>query len=383
MASMQHVSHKHPTRAFITAVALAAAIGAGPPAAALAAQGGQAVVAHAAYLKTSARLGWNNLITLVPAGTDMSILSGGNAYWLHVRLPDGKTGYITADRYYVQVQPTTAALRSAPSTVRQATPSAAGGAIVQRAAYLKTSPQLGWNNLISLVPAGTQMQLLSGGNAYWLHVRLPNGKSGYITGNQTYVKVTAKTPATPQSASPSASQATSGAGSQSSVPSGASLSPAPSNGFSLPPGVHLDPSITPAAGTSASPQAKFQAVLQIAQSKLGTPYIWGHNEDRGQYGFDCSNYVEYVFHHALGYLFSTSSAVQFHSVGWPVALNAIQPGDLLFFSNTTNPTGSAHVGIYIGNGRMIQEGGGLGKAGYLSITTGFWSHHLVAARRMF
>ena len=259
-----------------------------------------------------------------------------------------------------------------------------GQAVEVRAAYLKTSPRLGWNNIIELVGSGTHMQVLWA-NRYWLNVQLPDGRTGYITANPYWVQQISAPAA--GSASPAAGSASPAAGSaspppaNSGSPTAAAANPAPA--FTLPPGVHMDPSITPIAGENASASAKFAAVLQVAQSKLGTPYIWGHNEDRGQYGFDCSNFTEYVFHHALGYLFSTSSKAQFESVGTPVPLSQMQPGDLLFFSDNSNPTGSAHVGIYIGNGQMIQEGGGLGKVGYLSVTTGYWSHHLVAAHRMF
>ncbi|KUO96247.1 hydrolase Nlp/P60 [Ferroacidibacillus organovorans] len=146
----------------------------------------------------------------------------------------------------------------------------------------------------------------------------------------------------------------------------------------LPLGVHLDPNITPLAPIHATYEQKFQAVLTVAQDKLGTPYIWGHNEDRGQYGFDCSNFTEYVYHHALGYLMSTSSRVQATSVGDPVPIGDMQPGDLLIFNN------GGHVGIYIGNGQMIQEGGGLGKVGYLRVSPGsYWYNHLTAVKRMF
>ncbi|WP_235587154.1 C40 family peptidase [Ferroacidibacillus organovorans] len=145
-----------------------------------------------------------------------------------------------------------------------------------------------------------------------------------------------------------------------------------------PPGVHLDPNIVPAAGVNASYAAKLAAVESVAESKLGTPYIWGHNEDRGQYGFDCSNYTEYVFHHALGYLMTTSSKGQYLYVGVKVPLSAMRPGDLIAFDS------GAHVGIFIGNGQMIQEGGGLGKCGYLPLTpTSYWYHHISAVKRMF
>lgn len=145
-----------------------------------------------------------------------------------------------------------------------------------------------------------------------------------------------------------------------------------------PPGVRVERGFKPIAPLSASLSAKEAAVMQVAQSKLGTPYIWGHNEDRGQYGFDCSNFTEYVYHHALGYLMTTSSKGQYQSVGVSVPPSTMRVGDLLVFLQ------GAHVGIYAGNGQMIEEGGGLGKVGYLSVTgRSYWAQHLSAVKRLF
>lgn len=145
-----------------------------------------------------------------------------------------------------------------------------------------------------------------------------------------------------------------------------------------PPGVRVDSSIRPQAALTATPNSKVQAILTVARSKLGTPYVWGHNEDRGQSGFDCSNFAEYVYHHALGYSFSTSSRVQGRTVGYPVPGRTISPGDLLIFNS------GGHVGIYAGSNQVIQEGGGLGRVGYLSLKPGgYWARHLTAVKRMF
>lgn len=150
-------------------------------------------------------------------------------------------------------------------------------------------------------------------------------------------------------------------------------------GFPLPPpGVHMDLTLTPLAGLRATVAQKRSAVLREAASKLGTPYIWGHNEDRGQYGFDCSNFTEYVYHHALGYSFTTWSRLQCEHVGVSVPTADMQPGDLLCFDY------GGHVGIYAGAGRMIQEGGGLRKVGYLPVRPGsYWYNHLTGVKRMF
>lgn len=148
-------------------------------------------------------------------------------------------------------------------------------------------------------------------------------------------------------------------------------------GFVIPPpGVVMDPGMKPPASPTAPRAQKLAAVLREAARKLGTPYIWGHNEDRGQYGFDCSNYVEYVFHHSLGYLFTDWSVRQYRWVGTPE--KTMRPGDIVFFDQ------GKHCGIYVGGGRMIQEGGGLGKVGYLPLKPGSpWYARVSAIKRMF
>ncbi len=183
----------------------------------------------------------------------------------------------------------------------------------------------------------------------------------------------------------SATSGTAGTSTSSTSPSSSTTTPAtpgtssPSSPIQIPPpGVRIDPNITPIASISATPSAKFAAIVQVAQSKLGTPYIWGHNEDRGQYGFDCSNFTEYVYHHALGYLMTTSSKGQYLNVGDPVSVSQMQPGDLVAFDL------GAHVGIYTGNGQMIQEGGGLKKVGYLPLAPGkYWYNHISAVKRLY
>lgn len=93
-----------------------------------------------------------------------------------------------------------------------------------------------------------------------------------------------------------------------------------------------------------------QAVVKTAMALEGTPYVWGGSQPGG---FDCSGLVQYVYGQ-LGVKMPRTSENQ-ATVGAAVgSLNNAKPGDLLFFAGSDG-TASApgHVGIYVGNGEMI------------------------------
>jgi peptidoglycan DL-endopeptidase CwlO len=92
-----------------------------------------------------------------------------------------------------------------------------------------------------------------------------------------------------------------------------------------------------------SPAARRQAVVSNALSKLGKPYRWGAS---GPNAFDCSGLVKWSFGSAGRALPRSSRAMA--GVGTPVSKANLQPGDLVFFYKPIS-----HVGIYIGNGKMV------------------------------
>jgi cell wall-associated NlpC family hydrolase len=97
------------------------------------------------------------------------------------------------------------------------------------------------------------------------------------------------------------------------------------------------------------------AVVDAATKYLGVPYQWGGTDPRT--GLDCSGLTQRVFADVGIDLPRTSS--QQATAGRPVAgLTNAQPGDLVFFDYSSRP-GIDHVGIYVGDGKMIaapQEG---------------------------
>ena len=88
--------------------------------------------------------------------------------------------------------------------------------------------------------------------------------------------------------------------------------------------------------------------VQIAERYLGVPYVWGGADPAT--GFDCSGLVMYVYRQ-LGIDLLHFSGAQYHE-GTPVPIDALAPGDLVFFR--PGPLGPGHVGMYVGGGRFIQ-----------------------------
>jgi cell wall-associated NlpC family hydrolase len=100
-------------------------------------------------------------------------------------------------------------------------------------------------------------------------------------------------------------------------------------------------------GGSASGSSAGLAAVQAAESQLGLPYVWG-GEQPGV-GFDCSGLVQWAWAQA-GVTIPRTTETQ-----WPalthVSLDALQPGDLLFYQNLDNDGGLVdHVVMYTGSG---------------------------------
>ncbi len=88
-------------------------------------------------------------------------------------------------------------------------------------------------------------------------------------------------------------------------------------------------------------------VVAITQRYLGIPYHWGGASPNT--GFDCSGLVLYVYAQ-VGVQLSHGATDQ-QRASKPVPLNALRPGDLVFYGDAIY---SYHVAICVGGGQVIE-----------------------------
>ncbi|PNS09656.1 C40 family peptidase [Solilutibacter silvestris] len=139
----------------------------------------------------------------------------------------------------------------------------------------------------------------------------------------------------------------------------------------------LDPSVMPAGSPiSSADQGRIQKVLSRAMTLLGIPYRWGGTSTNG---FDCSGLVGYVFRTALGINLPRVSREIAHQ-GTKVQAVDLAEGDLVFFRRGGRG-GIDHVGIYLGDGKFLHAPR-TGRDVTVSKLDGYWSQHLVTARRI-
>ena len=117
-------------------------------------------------------------------------------------------------------------------------------------------------------------------------------------------------------------------------------------------------------------------VVSMAMPFLGTRYRSGGASPSG---FDCSGFTMYLYAQ-LGYSLPHSATAQYKNCGYAVATSDLQPGDLVFFSDSSHAIG--HVGIYIGNGQIIHARYSVGKITIDSLSASYYASRYVGAKRI-
>jgi cell wall-associated NlpC family hydrolase len=101
------------------------------------------------------------------------------------------------------------------------------------------------------------------------------------------------------------------------------------------------------ASTAVAPasSSKVDKLIAFLKSQIGKPYVYGAT---GPGSYDCSGLTQVAFG-TVGVTLPRTSQEQ-STVGTPVSISALQPGDLIFWGGE----GSAfHVGVFIGNGQYL------------------------------
>jgi cell wall-associated NlpC family hydrolase len=145
--------------------------------------------------------------------------------------------------------------------------------------------------------------------------------------------------------SPAPSESTSPA--RSSTPS---TSPSPAGTRTATP-APSDPSATPSPQPAPNPPSVAsgaQRAIDYARAQLGKPYEWGA---AGPDSFDCSGLTMRAWQQA-GVQLPHWSVAQARLVT-KISYADLAPGDLIFWSDNGQPSGTYHVGLYIGGGKMI------------------------------
>lgn len=123
-----------------------------------------------------------------------------------------------------------------------------------------------------------------------------------------------------------------------------------------------------------APEQDGEAISQHALGYLGRPYVTG---GVGDPGFDCSGFVCRVYAES-GHALPRVSRDQARA-GEEVPLDALQPGDLVFFADPGAPI--SHVGMYLGDGHLVHASSGRGEVVVASLGGRWFQERLVAARR--
>ncbi len=132
--------------------------------------------------------------------------------------------------------------------------------------------------------------------------------------------------------------------------------------------------VTPSASALNGSVSKSDIVAE-AKKYIGTPYVWGGTTTKG---FDCSGYTQYVMKRC-GITIPRTTTEQY-KVGTYVAKSNLQPGDLVFLQNTYRE-GISHVGIYIGDGKMIHASSSKGVI-ISDLSSSYYVQHYYGARRI-
>ena len=133
----------------------------------------------------------------------------------------------------------------------------------------------------------------------------------------------------------------------------------------------------PEVSYSGESSANGLAIMNLALTYQGVPYVWGGHSPSG---FDCSGLIYYCAMQNGISIPRCADTQYFEGNGYHVDYDQLLPGDLVFFSSDSSYD-IEHVGIYIGGNQFVHASSG---AGYVTISTiaDYYSRNYYSAMRL-
>ncbi|WP_058234608.1 C40 family peptidase [Devriesea agamarum] len=110
--------------------------------------------------------------------------------------------------------------------------------------------------------------------------------------------------------------------------------------------------------TPSTPGFNGRAIVNLAKDQQGAPYVWGGSSPSG---FDCSGLTSWTYRQ-MGIDIPRTARQQVYG-GRIISRSEAVPGDLVAFTGGNY----GHIGIYAGNGKIIDASGSRGEVMYRSI----------------
>ena len=158
------------------------------------------------------------------------------------------------------------------------------------------------------------------------------------------------------------------------------VTPKPGSKATATPKATAKTKVTPTPKHSTA-KTKVEKFISIAESKLGCPYVSGA---KGPNKFDCSGFVYWCLNQA-GVKQSYMTSIMWRKCTKYKRITSwgdFKRGDVMVFKGSTSSTG--HVGIYLGNGKMIDAAHGAGEVRITSsvLSGSYWKQHFLMAYRI-
>jgi cell wall-associated NlpC family hydrolase len=110
----------------------------------------------------------------------------------------------------------------------------------------------------------------------------------------------------------------------------------------------VEPAPAPVDSSPPAPAGGAAAAIAFAKAQLGDPYVWGA---AGPDAWDCSGLTMGAWQ-AGGVSLPHYSVAQYDATTH-ITASQLQPGDLVFWGTTSDPSSIHHVAMYIGDGMII------------------------------